>query len=120
MAYELKQEQRLTQSLVMTPQLQLAIKLLQLSRIELVEMVRNRERTWCCGGGGGLKGVDYDLSLEIGKDKVKEALATGAGTIVSACPSCKTSISDAVRATGAKLKVKDITELAIEAGIQPV
>ncbi|MBI5345279.1 MAG: RNA polymerase sigma-54 factor, partial [Deltaproteobacteria bacterium] len=41
MAYELKQELRLTQSLVMTPQLQLAIKLLQLSRLELVEMVRD-------------------------------------------------------------------------------
>ncbi|MBI5888250.1 MAG: RNA polymerase factor sigma-54 [Deltaproteobacteria bacterium] len=40
MAYELKQEQRLTQSLVMTPQLQLAIKLLQLSTLELVEMVK--------------------------------------------------------------------------------
>ncbi len=40
MALELKQQLKLTQSLVMTPQLQLAIKLLQLSRLELVDMVR--------------------------------------------------------------------------------
>lgn len=40
MGYELKQELKLTQSLVMTPQLQLAIKLLQLSRLELEELVR--------------------------------------------------------------------------------
>ncbi len=40
MAYELKQELKLTQSLVMTPQLQLAIRLLQLSRLELVDMLR--------------------------------------------------------------------------------
>lgn len=40
MAYELKQVLKLTQSLVMTPQLQLAIKLLQLSRLELVETIR--------------------------------------------------------------------------------
>lgn len=40
MAYELKQELKLTQNLVMTPQLQLAIKLLQLSTLELVELVR--------------------------------------------------------------------------------
>jgi RNA polymerase sigma-54 factor len=40
MAYELKQELRLTQSLVMTPQLQLAIRLLQLSRLELVDMIK--------------------------------------------------------------------------------
>jgi RNA polymerase sigma-54 factor len=40
MAMELKQSLRLTQQLVMTPQLQQAIKLLQLSRMELLETVR--------------------------------------------------------------------------------
>ncbi|MBI5642442.1 MAG: RNA polymerase factor sigma-54 [Deltaproteobacteria bacterium] len=45
MAYELKQELKLTQNLVMTPQLQLAIKLLQLSRLELVDMVREEVQT---------------------------------------------------------------------------
>ncbi len=83
--------------------------------IELVELVRNRERTWCCGGGGGLKGVKYDMSVEIGEDKVKEALATGAKRIISACPSCKTNINDAIRAVGADLKAIDITELVAEA-----
>ncbi len=39
MALGLRQEQRLAQQLVMTPQLQQAIKLLQLSRIELEEMI---------------------------------------------------------------------------------
>ena len=37
---ELKQSLRLSQSLVMTPQLQQAIRLLQLSRLELVDEVR--------------------------------------------------------------------------------
>jgi RNA polymerase sigma-54 factor len=40
MAIELQQNLRLQQHLVMTPQLQMAIKLLQLSRMELVEMIR--------------------------------------------------------------------------------
>jgi RNA polymerase sigma-54 factor len=40
MGLELKQSMRLTQSLVMTPQLQQAIKLLQLSRLELVDEIR--------------------------------------------------------------------------------
>jgi RNA polymerase sigma-54 factor len=39
MAIELKQQLRLSQQLVMTPQLQQAIKLLQLSRLELVNLV---------------------------------------------------------------------------------
>ena len=38
---EIKQQLRLSQQLVMTPQLQQAIKLLQMSRMELVEMVRD-------------------------------------------------------------------------------
>ncbi len=40
MAIELRQQLRLTQQLIMTPQLQQAIKLLQLSRLELVDMIR--------------------------------------------------------------------------------
>lgn len=39
MAFELRQNLKLTQQLVMTPQLQQAIKLLQLSRLDLVDMV---------------------------------------------------------------------------------
>jgi RNA polymerase sigma-54 factor len=39
MAIELKQQLRISQQLVMTPQLQLAIKLLQLNQLELVNMV---------------------------------------------------------------------------------
>jgi RNA polymerase sigma-54 factor len=40
MALELKQHLKMTQQLVMTPQLQQAIKLLQLSRMELVDLIR--------------------------------------------------------------------------------
>ncbi len=40
MAFELKQNLKLAQQLIMTPQLQQAIKLLQLSRMELVEAIQ--------------------------------------------------------------------------------
>ncbi len=42
MAFELKQSLRLTQQLLMTPQLQQAIKLLQLSRLELEQFVQTQ------------------------------------------------------------------------------
>jgi RNA polymerase sigma-54 factor len=45
MAIELQQNLRLQQQLVMTPQLQMAIKLLQLSRLELVEMIQQEMET---------------------------------------------------------------------------
>ena len=40
MAFELQQKLKLSQQLIMTPQLQMAIKLLQLSRLELIDTVR--------------------------------------------------------------------------------
>ena len=40
MALELRQQLKLTQQLIMTPQLQMSIKLLQLSRLELMEAIR--------------------------------------------------------------------------------
>ena len=45
MAIELQQSLRLQQQLVMTPQLQMAIKLLQLSKLELVEMIQQEIET---------------------------------------------------------------------------
>ncbi len=45
MAFELRQEQRLSQTLAMTPQLQQAIKLLQLSRLELLDEVKEEIET---------------------------------------------------------------------------
>jgi RNA polymerase sigma-54 factor len=45
MAIELQQTLRLQQQLVMTPQLQMAIKLLQLSKLELVEMIQQEIET---------------------------------------------------------------------------
>lgn len=45
MAIELQQNLRLQQQLVMTPQLQMAIKLLQLSKLELIEMIHQEIET---------------------------------------------------------------------------
>lgn len=41
MTLELRQQLKLSQQLIMTPQLQIAIKLLQLSRLELVDTIQN-------------------------------------------------------------------------------
>jgi heterodisulfide reductase subunit D len=86
--------------------------------LKLVEFESNRVQTWCCGGGGGVKGLDFDLSVEIATDKVKQANDVGATMIVSACPSCKTNINDGIKAANSDLKMIDIMELVLEAGIK--
>ncbi|KIX14180.1 FAD-binding and (Fe-S)-binding domain-containing protein [Dethiosulfatarculus sandiegensis] len=86
-----------------------------LPNVELVEFALNRNLAKCCGGGGGVKAFDNELSGDIGFERIKQAIAVGADTVVSACPSCKNSLNQgAARARKEKLgkiKVMDITEL---------
>ena len=53
---------------------------------EILEYPNNRMDSVCCGGGGGLKAVNYDLSAGVALRKIDEAVELGAKTIVSSCP----------------------------------
>jgi len=86
--------------------------------IDLVEMERNRERAYCCGGGGGNFYTDF-LSGVGGAAcaRVKEAYETGAKVLAVACPICTTMLSEAAKTEGIEeeLKVMDISEIVVEA-----
>jgi glycolate oxidase len=91
----------------------------QIPGIELIEFESNRYNAVCCGGGGGYKAVDLEKSLEVASNRVAAAAKLGAGTIVSACPSCKSNLQVAAakgRKEGKwKIQVKDITEFVAQA-----
>jgi len=83
--------------------------------LELIEMNRNRENAFCCGGGGGNFFTDI---LGLGEEspnriRVREALDTGADIIAVACPMCSKMLDDAVKAEGLeeRIKVQDIAEI---------
>jgi Fe-S oxidoreductase len=89
--------------------------------IELIEMARARENSFCCGGGGGnfvfdLLGRSSDSPSRI---RVREAHETGAEIMVVACPSCLTMLNDAIIAEELedKLILKDIAEVVKESTI---
>jgi Fe-S oxidoreductase len=72
----------------------------------LVEAPRNRERSFCCGAGGGLAFLGEEKSAR-GSDepptrvshvRARELAATGAGTVATACPFCNTMFRDALAA----------------------
>lgn len=73
---------------------------------KILEYHNNRMDSECCGGGGGLKAVDYELTTKITARKVDEAIEIGAKTIVSSCPNCKGQISVGVEAKKEELKAK--------------
>jgi len=85
--------------------------------VRLVEMERSRERSLCCGGGGGRMWVEAGEGEKIAEVRVREAASTGAGTIVTACPFCFSNLDDAVKTAGfeGRIAVKDLTELVAEA-----
>ncbi len=86
--------------------------------VESIEFPTNRNLATCCGGGGGLKAYDTDMSLDIAYKRVQQAAAAGADTIVSACPSCKSNLQQGAarlrKETKRKIKVMDITELVAQ------
>lgn len=81
--------------------------------VRLVEMERARERSLCCGGGGGRMWVEAGEGEKIAEIRVREAAATGADTVVTACPFCFSNLDDAVKTGGfeGRLEVVDLAEL---------
>ena len=63
--------------------------------IELLEMTRNEENGFCCGGGGGVPAAFPDFALWTAKERIDEAVSTGAEAIVSSCPFCQSSFERA-------------------------
>ena len=60
--------------------------------IELVEMEHHGIFSTCCGGGGGLIDVDRNMVIEVSKNRVRDAVAVGVDTIVTACPTCQPTL----------------------------
>ncbi|MDH5382105.1 MAG: heterodisulfide reductase-related iron-sulfur binding cluster, partial [Cyclobacteriaceae bacterium] len=89
--------------------------------VEMIEMGRCKEQSYCCGGGGGGMWLDGFMSDHVNErlseNRVREAVETGADTLVVCCPYEVSRFEDAVKSTGneGKLIVKDIAELIIEA-----
>jgi Fe-S oxidoreductase len=78
----------------------------------LVEAPRNRERSFCCGAGGGLAFLGEETGERVSHNRVQELVATGAQTIAAACPFCNTMFRDALASTGeAAPQLLDIAQL---------
>nr|MDO8079477.1 (Fe-S)-binding protein [Candidatus Freyarchaeota archaeon] len=79
--------------------------------IEVVEMPRNRQNSWCCGSGGGVKSGYGDWSVEVANQRVMEAEKLGVEVIVSACPFCWRNLEDAINKYNSKLMMYDVIQL---------
>ncbi len=81
-----------------------------------VEMSRNHERSFCCGAGGARMWIEEHLGTRINQFRTKDAQATGATKIGTACPFCLTMLSDGANELDIQnLQTFDLAEYVWEA-----
>jgi Fe-S oxidoreductase len=64
---------------------------------DLVEVPRHRERSFCCGAGGGQMFLGEEKGKRINIARAQELIATGAETVAAACPFCASMFRDALK-----------------------
>lgn len=87
---------------------------------------RSRDRSFCCGAGGGLVFLGEETGQRVSDTRVKELAATGADAIAAACPFCNTMFRDALSTQpGNAPRLLDIAQIAVrqfeaaQTGIHP-
>ncbi|HZO73226.1 MAG TPA: (Fe-S)-binding protein [Ktedonobacteraceae bacterium] len=83
----------------------------------VTEMQRNRNKSFCCGGGGGRVWMEEKIGQRINQTRVNEALETKADVLAAGCPFCITMFEDGIKGVEAeeKMKVEDISEILARA-----
>ena len=83
----------------------------------VTEMRRNRNKSFCCGGGGGRAWMEEKIGKRVNQARVNEALDTGAEVLAAACPFCITMFDDGIKGVEAeeKMQIEDIAEIVVQA-----
>ncbi|HSL28756.1 MAG TPA: (Fe-S)-binding protein [Anaerolineales bacterium] len=83
--------------------------------VTTIEMPRSGRKSFCCGAGGAQMWKEEEPgAMRVSEARFKEARETGASTVAVGCPFCMTMLSDASRAEGGAIQVKDVAELVAE------
>ncbi len=78
-----------------------------------IDPPRSRERSFCCGAGGGLVFLGEETGERVNMARAKELAATGAQTVAAACPFCNSMFRDALAAVSPNPpQLLDIAQIA--------
>jgi Fe-S oxidoreductase len=84
---------------------------------DVVDPRRARQRSFCCGAGGGQMFLGEEKGRRINMERAEELVATGAQVIGTACPFCQSMFRDALGALAeAPPKLLDIAQI-VAAGL---
>jgi Fe-S oxidoreductase len=89
--------------------------------VELREMPRTGDKSFCCGAGGAQMWMEEKLGTRVNNNRAAEAVATGAGRIAVGCPFCNVMLSDGLTEkqseTGSheEVEVVDVAQMLLAA-----
>jgi Fe-S oxidoreductase len=74
----------------------------------VTEPVRSGDNPFCCGAGGGLLFEEHEPGTRISQERFDHLRATGAGTVVMACPFCSIMLKGAASSSQSDLQMTDL------------
>src|SRR5204862_2459325 len=89
--------------------------------VELGEMPRKRDDSFCCGAGGGrswMKEIRKEGSRRPSEQRIDEAIGLGGvDYFVVSCPKDVTMYEDAIKTSGhqGEIELRELSELVLEA-----
>jgi Fe-S oxidoreductase len=87
---------------------------------EVIDPPRARQRSFCCGAGGGLAFLGEEKGKRVSLERAEELVRTGAEVVGAACPFCNTMFRDALAGLGPNPpKLLDIAQIAAAALERP-
>jgi Fe-S oxidoreductase len=96
-------------------------KIMNIVAKDFREMTPNREKNWCCGGGGGLVANPEleEFRVKTGKVKTDQIKATGAKSIVSPCENCRLQLDNLNQRFDLGLDIHSLMDFVVDAMVFP-
>jgi len=88
-------------------------EILEATGATITEMPRNKERSFCCGAGGGRMWMEEKLGTRINLNRVDEAIGTGASELAVACPFCRVMTTDGMSSRESAMEVLDVAQVLL-------
>ena len=88
--------------------------------VKVVEMESCRGSSLCCGAGGGRMWIEEEPEQRVNRLRAKDAIATGADMVITACPFCLQMFKDALGGFGLEeppqtLDLVELLQIAVAA-----
>jgi Fe-S oxidoreductase/nitrate reductase gamma subunit len=85
--------------------------------LRFTEMKACREKSFCCGAGGGRMFMEEKHGTRVNQTRVRMAEEVGANVIAAACPFCTVMLEDGITGRGKaeEMKLRDCVELLADA-----